>query len=143
MSLERDIVPAPFLKGFFGILRVAEIRDPAEALLHSVIAIGRGQLQRAQHAQHVEQIAADFVLAAFAAGESHQKRRDSFAARLERQHASIFVIGMRRGLHQAGRGLQPNQHLLQSGCAGVGRQRIDRTVVTRRGLGRGRRRQSD
>ena len=116
---ERDVMPAPLLKSLIRILGIAEIGDPAEALFHSVVAIGCSKLQRAQHAQHIEQVAADLVLAAFAASQSHQQRRYSLAARLEGQHASVFVVGMRDGLHQAGGGLQAQQHLLQACRAGV------------------------
>ncbi len=124
---EGDVVSAPFLEGFFGTFRIAEIRHPAEALFHSVVAIGSSQFQCAQHAQHVKQVAAHFVLTAFAAGESHQQRRVSLAAGLEGQHASVLVVGMRGGLHQAGRSLQPEQHLFQARCPGVRGQRIDWT----------------
>ena len=132
---ERDIVPSPLLEGLVGILRIAEIGNSAEALFHAVIAIGGRQLQRAQHAQHVEQIASDFVLPAFAASERHQQRGHAFAARLESQHAAIFVVGMRDGLHQASGGLQAKQHLLQSRRACVGRQRIDRAGLVHGSLG--------
>src|SRR5438552_18264044 len=88
---ECDIVSAPLLKCFFRILRISEIRYPAKALLDPVIAIGSRQLQRAQHAQNVEEIASYLVLPAFAARESHEQRGGAVAARLECQHAAVFV----------------------------------------------------
>ena len=126
---------APFLEGFFGIFRIAEIRYPAEALFHSVVAIGSSQLQCAQHAQHVKQVAAYFVLTAFAAGESHEQRRVSLAAGLQGQHASVLVVRMRSGLHQAGGGLQAEQHLFEARRPGVRGQRIDWTRPACRRLG--------
>ena len=135
---EGNVVSAPFLECFFGIFRIAEIRHPAEALFHSVVAIGSSQLQRAQYPQHVKQVASYFVLAAFAAGESHQQGRVSLAAGLEGQHASILVVGVRGGLHQAGSGLQAEQHLFKARRPGVRGQRIDWTRPACRRLGRGR-----
>ena len=132
---ERDIMPAPLLKGFFRIFGIAEIRHPAEALLDSVVTVRCRQLQHAQHAQHVEQIAADLVLAAFAPSQSHQQCGDPVAARFQRQHAAIFIIGVRGRLHQSGRGLQTTQRLFQSSSTGVLRQRIDRAWTSCRRLG--------
>ncbi len=124
---ERDVMSAPLLESLVRIFRIAEIRDPAEALFHSVVTIGCRQLQRAENAQHVEQIASYFVLTTFAAGERHQKGGISFPARLQGQHAAIFVVGMRGGLHQTGRGLQAEEHLLQAGGSGIRGKRIHRT----------------
>jgi len=50
-----------------------EVRDPSEALLHSVVAIRRSQLECAQNPQHVKEIAAHLILPAFATVEGQQQ----------------------------------------------------------------------
>ena len=45
---QRDIVTFPFLKRLFRILGITKIRHPREALLDTVVAVRRQQLQRAQ-----------------------------------------------------------------------------------------------
>ena len=64
------------------LLRESEIRDAREPLLHSVILIRGEQFFRAQHAQHVRQIAADLVLPALAAIQGHQQCAHAVAASL-------------------------------------------------------------
>ena len=97
----------PFLKCFFGILGKTEIRNPREALLDPVVPVGPQQFQRSQNAQHVEQIAAYLVLSALAAIQRQQQGVHALPSRLQREHAAIFVIRMRYGLHQAGSCPQP------------------------------------
>ena len=115
---------APFLKRLVGALRIPEIRHPAETLLHAVISVGSGQLQCSQNAQGVEQITAHLVLATLAARQGHQHAASSLAARLQRQHAAIFVIRMRRHMHQPGSRAQPAQHVMQAWCAVILWQRL-------------------
>ena len=110
---QRNIMPLPLLKCFFGSLRISKVSHARKSLLDAVKAIGSQQLQSPQHTQHVEQIAAQLVLPTFAARQRHQQRQGAFPARLQRQHATVFVIGMRRDLHQPRRGVQASQHQLQ------------------------------
>ena len=124
MSPSATSWPPHFSKGLFRRLGEAKIGDAGEALLHAVIAIGGQQLQRANNAQLVEQIAADLVLAAFAAIERQLQHADAVAARFQRQHAAIFVVGMSDGVHQPRRGVQPPQHQLQPGGAGIDSKRL-------------------
>ena len=121
---QRDIVATPFLEGLLGRLGKAEIGDAGEALFHSVIAVSGQQLQRANNAQFVEQIAADHVLAALAAIERQLQNTVAMAAGLKSQHAAIFVVGMGDRMHQARRGVQAAQHELEAGGSGVNRQRL-------------------
>src|SRR5208282_2144828 len=58
------------------------------------------------------------------ARQRHQHRRDAFAARLQSQHAAVFVIGMRIHLHQPRRRLQASQHQLQPRHTGFLRERL-------------------
>ena len=61
----------PFLKCLVRVFRIAEVGNSAETLLHAVIAIGSGLLERSQYAQGIEEIAAQPVLSTLAAGQRH------------------------------------------------------------------------
>ena len=74
--------------------------------------------------EFVEQVAADLVLPALAAVQGQLQGGDAVPARFQRQHAAVFVVGMRGGVHQAGRGVQAAQGQLQAGDAGVHGQRL-------------------
>ena len=121
---QRDIVTAPLLERLFWSLGETEIGDPREALLDSVVAVGRQQLQRADDAELIQQIAADFVLPALAAIERELQHARAVPARLQREHAAVFVVGMSNGVHQPRRGVQSAQHHLQSGGTGVDGERL-------------------
>ena len=121
---QRDIVTAPLLECLLRRLGETEIGNAREALLDSVVAVGGQQLQRADDAELVEQIAADFVLPALAAIERKLQHADAVPARFQREHAAVFVVGMGDGMHQARRGVQAAQHLLQTGGAGVDGKRL-------------------
>src|SRR6266404_9228947 len=82
---KRHIVTAPFLKSFVRSLRISEISNTGKSLLNSVVAIGGQQLQRAQHPEHIEQTAAELVLATLAASKREQQRLHTFTSGLERQ----------------------------------------------------------
>ncbi len=131
-----DVMALPLLKGLIRVLRKAEVRDASEALFHSVVAVGRGQFQRAQHAQHIKKIAAHLVLAALAPIQSEQQYAIAVAAGLEGHHPAVFIVRMGRGMHQAGRGAQTAQHQLQASGAGILRKGIERpdfaAVILRR-----------
>src|SRR3954454_18216135 len=66
---ESDVVSMPLLESLFWVFGKTEIGDASEALFNPVVAIGARQLQRTQHAEHIEKIAADLVLAALPAVE--------------------------------------------------------------------------
>ena len=70
----------------------------------------------------VEEIAANFVLSAFAAIQCDLHYADTVSARLQCEHAAVFVIGMRNGVHQAGRRVQTAQRQLQTSGARIHRQ---------------------
>ena len=91
---------APLLKGLIGIFGEAEIRYSGEPLLDPIVPIRVRQLQGPQHAEHIEQIAAHFVLPALAAIQSQQQHGIAVSPRLQRHHAAVFVIGMSRRVHQ-------------------------------------------
>ena len=109
-----DVVAAPFGESFIWILGESEIRHARESLLYAIVLVGREQLEGTQDAQNVGEIAANFVLAALTAIQSHQQRVHSAPARLQCQHATIFVIGVGHGLHQARRCAQPQKRKVQA-----------------------------
>src|SRR5437879_3667346 len=91
---EGDGVTTPVLKRFLGGLRESEIPDAREALLHSVVAVGRKKLKRADYTKLVEESGAEFVLTAFATSQSHEHRMHAVATGLEGEHAPVFVVRM-------------------------------------------------
>ncbi len=121
-----DVMPLPLLKRFVRALRKTEVRDPSEALLHSVVAIRRSQLECAQNPQHVKEIAAHLILPAFATVEGQQQHGIAPGTRFQGHHPAIFVIRMSRGVHQASRSAEAPQHELQPGTAGVLGKRVER-----------------
>ena len=121
---QRHVVAVPHLEGFFRSLGESEIGNPGETLFHSVITVGRQQLQGANDTELIQEIAANFVLAAFATIQGELQGGDAVSARFERQHAAVFVVRMGDGMHQARRGMQTAQHLFQPGVTGVDRKRL-------------------
>src|SRR5208282_2992023 len=80
---ECDVMPLPFLESFFGSFRIPEIGNSREPLLYAVIAVGGQHLQSSHYTEYIEEIAAQFVLSAFATVQSHQQSRDAFSAGFE------------------------------------------------------------
>src|SRR6266496_1123570 len=119
-----DIFAAPVLKCFLGSLRKTEVGDTREALLDSVVTIRSQKLQRADDAKFVEESGAKFVLSAFAASQRHENGLDSVAARLQREYAAIFVVGMGGNHHQTSGILQSAKCLLEARCARVLWERV-------------------
>ena len=54
----------------------------------------------------VEESAAETILATFSAGESEEFGFDTVAARFEREHATIFIVGVSDDLHQSRSGAE-------------------------------------
>src|SRR5882757_6409046 len=98
---KRNVVALPFFQSFFRVLGEAKIRHPREALIDAIITVGAEKFQSAKYAERIEQAATHLILSAFAAGQRHQQGVRALAARLEGEHAAVFVIRVRRGVHQA------------------------------------------
>ena len=122
--VERHVVAVPHLECFFRSLGKSKIGSSGETLFDGVVTVGRKQLQGANDAEFIQEIAANFVLAAFAAIQGELQCGHTVAARFEREHAAIFVVGMRDRVHQTPRGMQTAQHLFQPGIAGIDRKRF-------------------
>ncbi len=130
----------PHLEGFFRSLGESEIGNPGEALLDSVVTVGGQQLKRADDTEFIQQIAANFVLPAFAAIQGELQCRHAMPARFKGEHASVFVVGVRHRVHEPCRGMQAPQHLLKTGVAAIDRKRLG-VDPGRRDLRKGRGRQ--
>jgi hypothetical protein len=46
------------------------------------------------------------------------------SARFQREHSTVFVVRMRDGVHEARRGMQTAQHLVQPGIASIDWERL-------------------
>jgi hypothetical protein len=106
---EGDVMAAPHLEGLVGGLGKSEICHPGEALLHPVVAVGGQQFQGAYDAQFIEEIAANGILPTLAAVQRELEDIDSVSAGFQGQHAAVFVVRVRRGVHQAGCGAEAAQ----------------------------------
>ncbi len=124
---------SPFLECFFGSLGITKIGGAGETQFHAIVAGRFEQFERTQHTQLVEEIAACLVLPAVAAGQRHQHDLGALAAGLKCQHGAVFVIGMGRGLQQAGGCLQLPEGLVEAARAGILRQAL-KTHFNRRKL---------
>ncbi|HWZ77373.1 MAG TPA: hypothetical protein VNX87_12605, partial [Candidatus Sulfotelmatobacter sp.] len=78
-------------------------------ILHTVVLIGRKQFLRAQNAQNVGQIAADFVLSALASVKRHQERAHAMSTGFKSKQAAVFVVRMGDDLHKTGSRAQPEE----------------------------------
>ena len=105
-----DLVASPLLERLVDAERVAEIDRAREVLLGAVEAVQRRELAGAQHAERLENLRADLVLAAVAARRRRQRRAVSLSAIQHHQQPVVLVVGMRRGVHEdAGVGEMPQR----------------------------------
>ena len=105
---------SPFLEGLVGGLGEAEVGNSTEALFYAVIFIGGQHFQSAKDTEFIAERVAGFVLATFAAGQGHLESGDAVAAHFERKHPTIFVVRMRRGVHEASGGVEFAQGFLEA-----------------------------
>ena len=94
-----DLVLAPLLERLVDAERVAEVDGAAEHLLGAVEPVRRAQLLAAQHAQRLEQLGADLVLAAVASGGRGQNHAQPLPVALPGQQRVVLVVGMRGDVH--------------------------------------------
>src|SRR5258705_401979 len=98
---KRNVVALPFFQSLFRVLGEAKIRHAREALIDTIITVGTEKFQSAKYAERIQQAAPHLILSPFAAGQRHQQCVRAPAARLEGEHAAVFVIRVCRGVHQA------------------------------------------
>jgi hypothetical protein len=92
-------------------------------LLGCVVTVDAREFFGAEDADGLEQLRADLVLAAVAAGHGEETRAHAHAAREEGEHAVVLVIRMRRDVENVERHGQPPQREAEAGGAGVLRDR--------------------
>ncbi len=87
-----DLLPAPLLEALVHAEGVAEVDGAGEVLLGAVVAVHGLQLGGAQHAQRLEQLGANLVLAARAAGGREQDGAHPLAAVELCEQAVVLVV---------------------------------------------------
>ena len=95
-----DLVAAPLLERLLDAEREAEVDRAREVLLGAVEAVQRRQFLGAQHAERLEDLRADFVLAAVAARRRRERRAVALAAIQHHQQPVVLVVGMRGRHHE-------------------------------------------
>ena len=121
---QHGVAPAPLVEGFLRSLGETKVGSVREALVDSVVTVSGEEFEGAERAQCVEEAVAHAVLAALATSDGKQDGIDAMAARFQRQHTAIFVIGMRGGVQHARRGAQLSELLNEAGSTFVLRQRL-------------------
>ena len=96
---EHLVVP-PLLERLLDAEREAEIDGAREVLLGRIEAMQRRQFLRPQHAERLEDLGADLVLAAVAARRRDERRPVALAAVEHHQQPVVLVVGMRRRHHE-------------------------------------------
>ena len=99
-EVARDLVAAPLLECLVDGERKAEVDRAGEVLLRPVEAVQRGELFGPQHAQRLEDLGADLVLAAIAPGGRRERRAKSQPAVQHHQQAVVLIIGMGGRVHE-------------------------------------------
>ena len=105
-------------------LREAVVGDAAPVLLiDTVVFIGAQQLIGPDQSQGVVVGGGHGVLAALAARQREQRCTHAKPTAFVGQHAAVFIVRVGDDHHQAGRGIQPLQALVESRRAAILRQR--------------------
>ena len=95
-----DLVAAPLLECLVDGERKAEVHRAGEILLRAVEAVQRRELLGPQHAERLEDLRADLVLAAVAPGGRRQRGAKSQPAVQHHQQAVVLVVGMSGRVHE-------------------------------------------
>ena len=129
------LLAAPLREGLLHAEREAELVGAAEVLLDPVVAVDRHQLPGPQHAEGLEQLGPDRVLAALAAGDGEERRVQPESAREADEHPVVLVVGVGGDEEDAARDTDPAQGEREAGRAAVEVEGLERR------LGGGERRQ--
>ena len=95
-----DFIAAPLFERLFDAERIAEVHRAREVLLPAVEAMHGEQFLGAQHAERLEELRADLVLAAVTARGADEHGPQSLAVTEHRQQRVVLVVGMRGRLHE-------------------------------------------
>ena len=112
------LLAAPLLVRLLDAEREAEVHRAAEELLAAVEAVRRQQLLGAEHAERLEQLGADLVLAAVAARQRRVDDAEALPVTLHRDEAVVLVVGMRHRVHDGPDRGQLPQHEGEPDLAG-------------------------
>ena len=123
-DIAEDAIVSPLLMGFVNGFGEAVIGDGGEELLGAGILIGQQQLVGADQPQRIVAFAGHGILAAFAAGEGHDGRARTDAARFVSEHAAVLVVGMGDDEHEAAPGVELAQCLRQAVGAAIFRESL-------------------
>ncbi len=118
-----DLVAPPLLDRLLEAERVAEVDRAREVLLRAVEPVNGEQLLGAQHAERLEDLRPDLVLAAVAARRGHEHRPHALAVAHHREKRVVLVVGMRGRFHERPDRAQLAQHEAERG---FGRKLADR-----------------
>ena len=113
---EDDLAP-PLLERLLAAERVAEVDGAGEELLGPVEAVRGLQLLAPQHRQGVEELGADLVLPAVAAGGADERRAHPLAVAQQRQQPVDLVVGVRHRRHERPDVVELPQHEPELGPA--------------------------
>ena len=132
-----DLLAAPLLERLVDAERVAEVDRAREVLLGAVEAVQRGELAGAQHAERLEDLRADLVLAAVAARRGRQRRAIALAAVQHHQQPVVLVVGVRGGVHEDAGVAEVPQHQAERDVPLLLVERHDAHLRRRKGDQRG------
>ncbi len=117
-DVAQRLLAAPLRERLLHAEGVAELEGATEVLLDRVVAVERQELAHPQHAERVEQLRPDRVLAALAAGDGEQRRAQPETARQPNQDPVVLVVGVRRHVeHARGRSHAPQREGEARGAA--------------------------
>ena len=97
----QGLLAPPPLERLLHAEREAEVRGPAEVLLHAVVAVDGEELLGAQHGEGVEELGADVVLSAVAPGQGQERGADPQTAGEADEDAVVLVVGVGRHVQDA------------------------------------------
>jgi hypothetical protein len=132
-EIAQDLVVAPPVERFLDAERVAEVDRAREVLLGAVDPVRRVQFLGAQHAERLEDLRADLVLAAVAARRRHEHRPHPLPEAQFSQQRVVLVVRMRGGLHVGADGVELAQHQAQRDLAGMLADGLDAQLRRQRG----------
>ena len=113
----QDRVAPPLVERLFAAERVAEVDGAGEELLGPVQAVRGQRFFGPQHGQGVEQLGADLVLPAFAAGGGDEGGAHPLAVAQQRQQPVDLVVGMRGDRRERPDVVELAQHQSELGAA--------------------------
>ena len=96
----RNLVATPLLERLFDAERVAEVDGPREVLLRAVEPMQGAELLRAQHAERLENLRSNLVLAAVAARRGRERRAIAVPVIEHHQQPIVLVVGVRGRVHE-------------------------------------------